>query len=238
MSFFQTKKNSFMKFKDFEHAISPARLERYRIACGGNTQKAMTLYRKNLKVSQKLFTIISCFEVTLRNTINRHCMNTFGPDWLRDAASEEGLFDNSNCAKTASTIKEVLLSLGDRYSHNKLVAGLGLGFWRYLFSRHQYRALGQNLLSIFPSRPQSTATVQYNAPFIFQQLTKINKIRNRIAHHEPICFLELQPVKDTTYIRQQYANILQLLQWMSIDTPSLFYGLDQVIQECDEIDAL
>ncbi|GEP97477.1 Abi family protein [Chitinophaga cymbidii] len=227
-----------MNFKDFEHNISPARLDRYRIACQGNTQKAMTLYRKNLKVSQKLFTIISCFEVTLRNTINRHCTAALGPDWLRDAALEGGLFDNENCAKTAGTIREVLSSLADRYSHNKLVAGLGLGFWRYLFSRHQYRALGQNLLSLFSSRPQSTAAVKYNAPFIFRQLTRINNIRNRIAHHEPICFLERQPVKDTVYIRQHYACILQLLQWMSIDVDSLFYGLDQVSQVCDEIDAL
>ena len=48
-----------MNFSNFEYAISPARLDRYCLACDGNKQKAMTLYRKNLKVSQKLFTVIS-----------------------------------------------------------------------------------------------------------------------------------------------------------------------------------
>ncbi len=33
------------------------------MACGGNTIKAMTLYRYNLKLSQELLTVISCFEV-------------------------------------------------------------------------------------------------------------------------------------------------------------------------------
>lgn len=227
-----------MKFSDFEYAISPARLDRYCLACHGNKQKAMTLYRKNLKVSQKLFTVISCFEVSLRNAINRHCIGNHGPDWLREAASTEGLFDNPHCIMSANIIQEVLQSLGSGYSNNKLVSGLGLGFWQYLFSRHQYRALGQNLLHIFPARPQSTATVQYNAPFIFNQLTHINKIRNRIAHHEPICFLNMQPVKDTSYIRQQYHNILHLLRWMAIDVSTLLYGLDQVSPVCDEIDIL
>lgn len=227
-----------MNFLKFEHAISPARLDRYCIACHGNQQKAMTLYRKNLTVSQKLFTVISCFEISLRNAINRHCIAHHGPDWLRDAAATGGRFDNPHCIMSADIIREVLRSLGGAYANSKVVAGLGLGFWRYLFSRHQYRALGQNLLHIFSGRPQSTAAIQYNAPFIFHQLTRVNKIRNRIAHHEPICFLDRQPVRDTSGIRQQYANILQLLHWMGIDVPALLYGVDHVTEVCNEIDAL
>ena len=41
-------------------------MTRYVQACGGNTRKAMTLYRYNLQLSQELFTIISCFEIALR----------------------------------------------------------------------------------------------------------------------------------------------------------------------------
>ena len=46
-------------------------MERYVTACGGDTRKAMTLYRYNLQVSQEMFTIVSCFEVALRNAIDR-----------------------------------------------------------------------------------------------------------------------------------------------------------------------
>ena len=61
-----------MKFQDFEDIMSAARMSRYLTACGGNSKKAMTLYRLNLRVSQEFFTVISCFEVSLRNTIDRH----------------------------------------------------------------------------------------------------------------------------------------------------------------------
>ena len=56
-----------MKFQDFENAMSTARMSRYLAACGGNSKKAMTLYRFNLRASQEFFTVICCFEVTLRD---------------------------------------------------------------------------------------------------------------------------------------------------------------------------
>jgi hypothetical protein len=59
-----------MKYVDFEKIITASRMGRYLTACGGNTRDAMTLYRKNLKISQELFTVISCIEISLRNAID------------------------------------------------------------------------------------------------------------------------------------------------------------------------
>lgn len=60
-----------MRFNNFEQALSPERLQRYLDACNNDTRKAMTLYRYNLRLSQEMFTILSCFEITLRNAIDR-----------------------------------------------------------------------------------------------------------------------------------------------------------------------
>lgn len=218
--------------------MSSSRMARYLNACNSNTQKAMTLYRKNLRLSHELFTIISCFEVALRNAIDRYCLTYLGQDWLYQGVCKGGIFDNAQCIMTANTIREALQSAGGQYAHNKLVASLGFGFWRYLFSRHQYRATGQHLLAIFIARPSGNAQIKYNALFVFNQLAEINKIRNRIAHHEPICFLKRQPVKDTTYVRQQYEIIVELFQWLAIDEAALLYGLDHIHRLCDEIDNL
>ncbi|GHT38212.1 hypothetical protein AGMMS49965_00870 [Bacteroidia bacterium] len=138
-----------MKYSDFEYIMSATRMNRYLLASNNNSKKAMTLYRKNLHLSQELFTVISCFEVAFRNAIN-----------------------------------------------------------------------------------------MYNHTFVFNQLEKTNNLRNRIAHHEPICFLPNQSVIDTTYARQHYNLILQLFQWMNIDELSLLYGLDHITTVCNEIDAL
>jgi hypothetical protein len=51
-----------MKFGEFENIMSVARMSRYLSACNNDTKKAMTLYRLNLRLSQELFTVVSCFD--------------------------------------------------------------------------------------------------------------------------------------------------------------------------------
>ena len=123
-------------------------MKRYVQACGGDTRKAMTLYRYNLQLSQELFTIISCFEVALRNAINKE---------LTD---------------------------------------------------------------------------------VFNELDKLNTMRNRIAHHEPVCFYLQEPVIDTSHVLGIYLKMQRLFAWMGIDSRSLLYGLDHVQQVCKLIDEL
>jgi Abi-like protein len=226
-----------MKYIDFEQTMTQPRMSRYLWACSGNTRKAMTLYRKNLQLTQELFTVISCFEIALRNAIDARCVLRFGSDWLKEGAANGGIFDNNNCQKTKQSINETIRKL-HTYGHNKLVAELGFGFWRYMFASRLYNATERILLQIFPSKPTSTPTLQYNNAYVFNQLSQLNDIRNRMAHHEPICFSPGQPVKNTTYARQHYNIIIQLFQWMQIDEAALLYGLDHINSVCDEIDRL
>lgn len=224
-----------MKYQKFQQIMSPQRLQRYITACNGNTRKAMTLYRRNLQLSQELFTIISCFEVALRNAINNHYLQQYGANWLFNAAQPGGMFDSYRTRVTRNKINDAIIQLSPNYTHPKLVASLGFGFWRYMFSTNQFRLAGQSLLQIFPNRPQSTPQRQYNANYIFRELAKINNIRNRIAHHEPICFRLGQPIIDTGYVQTHYGIIIRLFQWMDIDESDLLYGLDHVDKVIQQI---
>ena len=226
-----------MKYSEFENIMSIARMSRYTTATL-STKKAMTLYRLNLRLSQEFFTIICCFEIALRNEINRNAIATLGNDWLKNGALPGGFFDNHNCRHTRGNVNDAILKLNHTYTHSKLVAELGFGFWRFMFAQHQFTATGRTFLRIFPLKPISTALIQYNNTYLFNNLAQINVIRNRIAHHEPICFLVGQPIKNTTYARNNYALIKLLFQWMNIDENSLLYGLDHVENICDQIDAL
>ncbi|HMH23466.1 MAG TPA: hypothetical protein VK563_16885 [Puia sp.] len=190
-----------MKFEDFQQVMSAPRMARYVIATGENTRKAMTLYRLNLKLSQELFTVISCFEIALRNGIDRHYTRKFGKDRLRDAALPGGIYNNRHCGKTPYIISEGLRKL-NIYSHAKLLAEMDFGFWRYTFARHQYYVGGQSLLGIFPGKSTSTRAIKYDHNYIFSKLEKINSFRNRLAHHEPICFLPGNQIKHTDFARQ------------------------------------
>lgn len=97
-----------MKSKDFENIISSDRMRRYVNACGGNEQKGMTLYRYNLTLSGELLKIISCFEVALRNRINRILEPHLGIDWLRNSCLYGGIFDNPSCTTNTEPSAAIL----------------------------------------------------------------------------------------------------------------------------------
>jgi len=194
----------------------------------------MTLYRKNIVLSQELFAVIGCFEVTLRNKIDGHYLECHGRDWI--VRSINGMFSDAKYSNTRKRIEEKLRTLGHEYSHDKLVAEMEFGFWRHLFAPPQFRAAGSSLLKILPNKPKSTPMVQYNHSFVFDELQKINNLRNRIAHHESICFTKGLSIIDTSYVRSVHENILKLFQWMNVDEKSLMHGLDHVLKVCDEID--
>lgn len=226
-----------MKYSAFEDVMSATRMARYLAASGNNTRKAMTLYRKNLSLCQELFTVINCFEISLRNRVDRHYSIPHGNDWIKDSIQPGGIFDGKQNKVTKRVINTCLQRLPN-YTHSKLVAELDFGFWRYLFAQPQFFAAGQSLLQIFPAKPTSTAAIQYNHTYVFNALGQVNDLRNRIAHHEPICFAVGQARRDTTYARQRYNLILQIFQWMGIDESALLYGLDHIVTVCDEIDKL
>lgn len=154
------------------------------------------------------------------------------------------------------------MGLGQNHYHaDKLVAELGFGFWRYLFmsgKNAQYEATGKVLLNIFPKKPTSFPMVDgsgnpildkngrqvyfhYDNKWVFNELSKINKFRNRLAHHEPICF-DRNGAKNTQYVRKTHQNILNLMAYMDIDTQQLFLKFNNInhliIPTCNSIDGL
>ena len=90
----------------------------------------------------------------------------------------------------------------------------------------------------FPNKPRSSAAIQYNNTYIFNELDKVNSLRNRIAHHEPICFRLHEAEIDTSYIINEYQKIQILFSWMGIDSHSMLYGLDHVQSVCAKINSL
>lgn len=220
-----------MKYKEIEDIFSAKRMQKYVLACGGDTRRAMTLYRYNLKLSQEMFTLVSCFEVALRNRIDKQMVAHLGNDWLRDAILPNGvLYYDRRVENTRKIIEKAYNGLmrEGNYSHSKLLSEMEFGVWKYMFSNAAYALMGQRLLQIFPNKPRSSRQHRYDNTYIFQELDYINKLRNRIAHHEPICFSRPNIAIDTSYVLNQYARMMKLFQWMNIDGPSLVYGLDHV----------
>lgn len=104
---------------------------------------------------------------------------------------------------------------------------MGFGVWKYLYSNIEYSKTNKCLLKIFPNKPKSTAVIHYNHLYVFNELDKINYIRNRIAHHEPIC-LDKPNCIDIHNITTCYNSIIQMFVWMNIDSQKLLYGVDHI----------
>ncbi len=230
-----------MLYSQFETIFSKNRTQRYLDAMCGDTRKAMTLYRYNLRLSYEMFSIISCFEIALRNAIDRRLTVTKGDDWLRNAARSGGIFAIKQTNTTKDIIHKALTTLkneGLGYTHSRLVAEMEFGIWKYMFAKAQYKATGSCLLQIFPNKPKSSREHQYNQTYVFNELHEINRLRNRIAHHEPICFQSNSSAIDTSYLLANYNRIMMFFSWMDIDSKSLLYGLDHVKDVCNKINSL
>lgn len=134
-----------MKYNEFEDIFSAKRMQKYVLACGGDTRRAMTLYRYNLKLSQEMFTLISCFEVALRNRIDNQMVAHLGNDWLRDAILPNGaLYYDCRVENTRKIIEKAYNGLmrEGNYSHSKLLSEMEFGVWKYMFSNAAYAFFG------------------------------------------------------------------------------------------------
>ena len=156
----------------------------------------------------------------------------FGDNWLRDSVLKDGIFYNDlRVAKTRSIIENTFYDLANNgnYTHSKLITELGFGIWKYMFNNIQYSLSGKCLLRIFPNKEKSTLKHKYNNTFVFNELEKINILRNRIAHHEPICISHPYNI-DILRVTECYKSMIRLFEWMDIDHKKLLYGIDHV--EC------
>ena len=210
-----------MPNSQFHTAISEPRYLRYFTACG-NKQRALKLYRANINLCQELYGIIGVLEVVLRNSIDRHMISQKGDFWLENAVGIGGFFDiNPDCEHSFHTVQEAIHDLGEKYTHNNLIAKLTFGFWRHLFAKKEFAASGSTLLNIFPNRTAGT-----RQKHIYMMLFKVNELRNRIAHHEPICFDGNSISINRT--RRRYELIKELLTWLGCNETRLLYGIDGV----------
>ena len=80
----------------------------------------------------------------------------------------------------------------------------------------------------FLSNDESRLFAKNEQKYIFKQLTEINDLRNRIAHHEPICFKNGLTHLDITDTIRISNSIILLLQWLNVDTKNQFVNIESI----------
>lgn len=231
-----------MKFRDFRHYFSAARVDRYLLATGKSTSKAVKLYKANLKTSQAFHPLLGVFEVVLRNRLNDILSSHFtDPDWILNQKagfmSDPSLrftYKRTGQTKTNDFFKKEinkaekrLLKTGTPITSGKIIAEQTLGFWTDLFEVHHYRLLRGKPIQIFNSLPSGHGRKEVN-----EELDKVRRFRNRINHNEPICFKGNKV--DFSETLEVHKSITNLLTWIDPEIIKLISDIDKVKKTIDK----
>lgn len=159
----------------------------YGYAAGSSptSVQAVELYNWNAAVSAALMHPLHIAEVVVRNGIAEALTDAYGPDWPWSNSFEQSLPDPTS---TYSAQKDLIRTRGPYTASkhtSKVIPELRFVFWQNMFTkRHDGRVWEKHLASTFPGLP--TDTVKKNRALLHTELESIRKLRNRIAHHEPI----------------------------------------------------
>jgi hypothetical protein len=180
---------------ELELQLSSDRLQPYRKSVGGDSERAIRLYDQNILLAESLYGILQGLEIALRNSIHVQLSASFGrPDWWNAVQLKPEQAMMLRCAE------ESLQRAGKPLEASRIVAELSFGFWTGLTGPRYSDLWRDHLVKIFPRRPVQRNEVQI-------RLNSIRKLRNRIAHHEPVLFSG----KLLRYVNQ----IFDTLSWIS-----------------------
>lgn len=164
-----------------EATLSSARLSTYR-GCTASLDDALVLYAWNAQVSASLMLPSHFVEVSTRNAVSEVLTQVYGPQWPWDQGFELSL---PNPAKMYSPRRDLTTTRSKHTSSGHVIADLRFAFWGSLFtSRHHHRLWQNRIHTVFPNA--LTGDEKQLRTSIYRDLDEIRRLRNRIAHHEPI----------------------------------------------------
>lgn len=164
-------------------AISPARFSTYLRATTGDIVKALELYAWNARMAAALMIPTHFAEVTCRNAVSDALTAVYGANWPWSSAFERSL---PSPGRGAYDPRYDLQSTRARHgTTGQVIADLKFVFWQKMFTRrHDQRLWVPHIATIFPNA-SAIAPNQLRLR-VADDLDAIRRLRNRVAHHEPI----------------------------------------------------
>jgi hypothetical protein len=144
-------------------------------------------------------------EVGLRNAVNRTLIRHYGEEWFDTPRVRLSEKDQSQIQKARAQLRHE----GKSFTNGQLIAQLNFGFWVHLFDA-PYDTLWRHCLrQSFAAHPGPLERKQ-----ISKMLHPILKLRNRIAHYEPILEYDLVTLRHdiqriVSWIDPNIGNVLK-----------------------------
>jgi hypothetical protein len=188
----------------FVRTVSSERWRTYRLAAGFHDNTAIELYLWNAAIGQSFHFPLQTVEVALRNVIHNSLITLYGANWSSDP-NFRGLLDPRLETDIITTERRHRNKYSSTPTTPQVVASLSLGFWVALL-RPTYRVpiWSLELSNAFPHLAVGEALSDVSATG-----TKIQDLRNRIFHQEPLIGHNLL---------DDYSAIMRMLAWICPET--------------------
>lgn len=210
-------------------ALSAARIGTYEVAAGivdavtglpdPNSTKALELYAWNALVSGALLMPLHICEVVVRNAVSEALEAKYGAMWPWSSSFELSL---PNPPIGYNPRRDLQSARKGKATTGKIIPELKFVFWQKLFtSRYDKRLWDSYLPTVLPNIGAGAAlTVAQARQRVYDDLEQIRKLRNRIAHHEPIIARNLQG---------DFQRIDELVQFRCNDTAGWMRNNQQAV---------
>lgn len=192
---------------DLGKTLSEARLGRYKSLANGDAKGALLLYCWNISLGQCLYWPLHAFEIALRNALADVLKAQFGDEWFEDIKSFS-TYQGSKSNKELDQIdkaKDKLDEDGHKYTHDNIVAAASLGLWHGLFKQEYEKKL---YIPYF-----ATLFDVSNREEAYRKIQQVKRLRNNIAHHEPIIVSSKHQTARELY--KDYKVILKMIRWIN-----------------------
>lgn len=161
-------------------SLSQPRLDPYIAARSGVEAHAIKWYLWNARIAKAFLFPLHAVEVVTRNAVHGALARKTGQaDWLINPPAN--LLTPESEASRANTVQRMARQ-NIPLNPDNLVAALTFDFWSNLF-RDDYDQLwdAATLADCFPNYPAKA-----DRSYIQRRAKRLNNLRNRIAHHEPV----------------------------------------------------
>lgn len=182
-----------------ERLLSTKRLGKYLQATGGDLQAAIELYTWNIALSSAFYGPLQGLEVCLRNSMHLAMEVSHGSNWYDTIT-----FLNPKAVQSIKEAKNKLASQRYPVDPPHMIAELSFGFWVSLLGKggsgfnYEMSLWRPTLVKAFPHQRLNRKTVH-------KKLDHLRRLRNRIAHHEPIFQRHLQA---------DYNSVIEVVKWI------------------------
>lgn len=149
---------------------------------------ALELYAWNAQISAAMLAPLHICEVSIRNAVAEAIQCQYGDLWPWSTGFERSLPNSGRY----NSKQDLFNARNNQRTIGKVIPELKFVFWQKMFTGRFDQRLWHNHLDQVLPNLDVTLVLGSKRQKVFTELEQVRKLRNRIAHHEPIFNRNLQ----------------------------------------------